>query len=174
MVNDTASNPTGPVSPELLAALLTRHAAALVLYARQLCDCPDDCVQESLIELAGQPHLPDDVVAWLYRVVRNRAISAARAATRRRRREQVAAAQRGAWFAAAADDDRPDPRAVTEALAALPVADRELVVTRVWGGLTFQQIATLLGVSDSTAQRRYAAALAALRERLNTPCPKND
>ena len=37
-----------------LIQLIDTHAAALVLYARQWCDAPDDVVQEAYIKLAGQ------------------------------------------------------------------------------------------------------------------------
>ena len=47
-------------------------------------------MQEALIELARQPRVPASPVAWLYRVVRNRAISQFRSARRRERREQLA------------------------------------------------------------------------------------
>ena len=67
MMEGSDSNATGPAGPELLARLLDQHGAALELYARQLCDCPDDCVQEALVELARQPSVPDEVLPWLYR-----------------------------------------------------------------------------------------------------------
>ena len=99
--------PSGAVGPEFLGRLFDRHAAALELYARQLCDCSEDVVQEALIELAGQARTPDDAVAWLYRVVRNKAISALRSARRRKRHETEAAGGRPAWFErSAADSDR--------------------------------------------------------------------
>jgi hypothetical protein len=40
------------------------------------------------------------------------------------------------------------------------------------GGLTFEQIAELAGSSAATVYRRYAAGLAAIRERLGVPCPE--
>jgi RNA polymerase sigma-70 factor (ECF subfamily) len=166
-----ASGPTdGPaVGPELLAWLLRRHAAALELYARQICECPEDVVQESLIGLAGQSTPPADVVAWLYRVVRNKAISAARSARRRKRRETVVGEQRTTWFSTP-DDAELDTDAVRGALETLPSADREVIVARVWGGLSFQQIAELIGTSDSTAHRRYETALGKLRETVGVSC----
>ena len=94
MVNENDSNAGGAVGPEFLGRLFDRHAAALELYARQWCDCSEDVVQEALIELAGQPRTPDDAAAWLYRVVRNKAISALRSARRRKRHETVAAGGR--------------------------------------------------------------------------------
>jgi RNA polymerase sigma-70 factor (ECF subfamily) len=37
-----------------LSSVLAQHGRALVLYARQWCDCPEDVVQEALLELIGQ------------------------------------------------------------------------------------------------------------------------
>ncbi len=61
--------------PRLLAELLDRHGAALALFARQWDAAGDDVVQEALIELSGLVHWPDNPVAWLFDVVRKRAIS---------------------------------------------------------------------------------------------------
>jgi len=82
---------------------------------------------------------------------------------RRRRRQQQASASE-AWFAAA--DDRIDGREATRLLAELPLEQREVVVARIWGGLTFEEVAQLAGCSLPTAHRRFQAGLAALRERL--------
>src|SRR5436190_22156457 len=79
------------VGPELLGQLLDRHAAALVLLARQWCSSPEDAVQEAFVELARQAECPRDPAAWLHRVVRNAAIDAGRAETRRWRHESQAA-----------------------------------------------------------------------------------
>ena len=73
------------------------HAAPLVLYARQWCDAPEDAVQDAFLKLVRQRRPPEDVVAWLYRVVRNGALDAAKIARRRRGRES-AAARPVRWF----------------------------------------------------------------------------
>jgi RNA polymerase sigma-70 factor (ECF subfamily) len=159
------------MSPEVLGRLVDGHAAALVLYARQWCAAPEDVVQEAFVKLAAQRRLPDNVAAWLYRVVRNGALSAARAARRRRRHEAAAAAHAPGWFAPA-EGARLDGEAAADALRSLPLEQRETVVAHLWGGLTFEQIGELSGVSSSTAHRRYLTALSALRERLRVPCPK--
>lgn len=156
--------------PELLASLLERHGPALALYARQWCDCADDVVQEALWQLARQEILPDNVLAWLYRVVRNRAISAARSRARRNKYESDAARQTEVWFTPAADD-AIDAQAATSALQELCLEERESVVAHLWGGLTFAQIGDLAGVSASTAHRRYEAALVVLRRKLKASCP---
>jgi RNA polymerase sigma factor (sigma-70 family) len=161
--------PNGPPGPELLAWVLKRHAAALELFARQWCDCPDDVVQDALIELARRSETPDDVLCWLYRVVRNRAISAGRSRRRRSRRES-AVSSATPWFVSSPEDTL-DARAAAEALSSLPEEQREVVVARLWGGLTFAEIGRLIGTNDSTAHRRYEAALTQLRKELKVPCP---
>jgi RNA polymerase sigma factor (sigma-70 family) len=159
------------VTPELLGRLLDEHGGPLALYAAQWTEAADDCVQEALIELARQPQVPENPVAWLYRVVRNRAISQFRAARRRERREQLALRLRPTG--AAADELTVDADELAAALDSLPEDIRETVVARTWSGLNFEQIADLAGCSTSTAHRRYEAGLAALRERLQLPCPTN-
>lgn len=154
-----------PPGPEWLGRLIDCHADALRLYARQICDRADDVVQEAFVTLAGQPKRPDDVAAWLYRVVRNRAITARRAERRRRRRELAVAEQRRPWFEDTAEA-AIDAEVAADALAQMPQKYREVVVAHLWGGLTFEQIATLLGTSSSSAHRRYRAALEKLRENL--------
>jgi RNA polymerase sigma-70 factor (ECF subfamily) len=166
--------PAGVMSamgPELLGRLIDAHAAALTLYARQWCAAPEDVVQDAFLKLAAQRSPPPNVVPWLYVVVRNGALSVARAARRRRRHEAEAAARSPTWFAPA--DGTLDADAASAALQGLPPDEREAVVARVWGGLTFDQIGSLLGTSAATAFRRYEAGLAGLRARLGVPCPSH-
>ncbi len=162
-----------PVGPELLTRLLDEHGAALVLYAQQWCDTPEDVVQEALLQLVRQAAAPTNAVGWVYRVVRNRAISASRSARRRERREAAAAARGEPWFSPS-QAERLDAQTATAALKRLPVEQREIIVARVWGELTFEQIAELTGTSISTVHRRYQSGLLALRERLGVGCPTRE
>jgi RNA polymerase sigma-70 factor (ECF subfamily) len=172
-MDDNQASATGPAGPELLGRLFDRHAAALELYARQWCASPEDAVQEALILLASEPQAPQDVVAWLYRVVRTRAINASRSSRRRKQHERAAALPETAWFAPS-QGDTLDAHAAAKALAELSADLREVMIAHLWGGLTFEQIGQLMGTSDSTAHRRYLAALASVRQKLREPCPKNN
>ena len=158
------------MAPEQLGRLVERYAAALVLYARQWCAAPEDVVQEAFLKLVAQRRPPDNPVPWLYRVVRNAAVSAARTA-RRRQRHEAAAARAPAWFAIDPDTEGIDAEAATAALVALPLEEREVIVAHLWGGLTFEQVGDLTGTSAPTAHRRYTAGLHNLREILRVPCP---
>jgi DNA-directed RNA polymerase specialized sigma24 family protein len=86
-----------------------------------------------------------------------------RSATRRRKREEKSGSA-VAWFAAV--DDQLDAQEATRMLAELALELREVIVARLWGGLTFAEVAELVGCSLPTAQRRYQAGLTELRERL--------
>src|SRR6476661_7685666 len=116
---------------ELLSRLLDEHSAALVLYAQQWAKSPEDVVQEAFIQLMRQRPLPQNVVGWLYRVVRNGAISASRAAARREHHEESAAGYREPWFEPSLDDIM-DANVAAAALDSLGIDEREVVVLRIW------------------------------------------
>ena len=156
-----------PITPHELGLLYRRHAPALRLYARQWPGYADDVVQDAFVALARQSRSPDQVVPWLYRVVRTGAAAAARSAIRRRRRESTVSAPE-AWLTAA--DDLLDAAAAANALSGLPLELREVIVARLWGGLTFDEVARLVGCSLPTAHRRYHAGLTELRTRLEGQC----
>jgi RNA polymerase sigma factor (sigma-70 family) len=154
-----------------LTELVDRHAAALVLYARQWCSTPEDVVQTAFLKLARFPTVPDNALPWLYRVVRNAAIDASRASRRRQKYEALAAEAAPQWFEPSDDPTGLDSHTVRQALEELPPDIREIMIAHLWGGLTFEQIADMVGGSASTAYRRFAAGLNILRERLRVPCP---
>ena len=160
-----------PMGPEQLAELVDHYGAALVLYARQWCDCPEDVVQNALMKLCRQRTPPDNLLPWLYRVVRNGAIDASRAARRRHRYEAAAADTAPKWFSPSYDPGGLDARAAALALADLPAETREIIVMHIWGGLTFEQIAQAVDSSAATCYRRYAAGLEVLRTRLGVESP---
>ncbi|HEY7156872.1 MAG TPA: RNA polymerase sigma factor [Gemmataceae bacterium] len=151
------------MEPTVLGWLYRRHAPALRLYARQWGDSAEDHVQEAFIRLAQQTPPPERVLPWLYSAVRNVARDAQRSAVRRRQREQRTSTPE-AWFSTA--EERLDADEATRLLAELPLELREVIVARLWGGLTFEDIARLTGCSLPTAHRRYQTGLAQLRERL--------
>src|SRR4051812_23565180 len=103
------------MGPEQLAELVDRYAAALVLYARQWCGCPEDVVQTAFLKLVRLRARPDNLVPWLYRVVRNGAIDASRAARRRQKYEAAAADRADPWFSPPDDPTGLDARRGAEA-----------------------------------------------------------
>ncbi len=157
---------TQSVTPELLGRLLDEHGAALELFASQWTEMPDDCVQEAFLQLVRQKSPPDQIVPWLFRVVRNRAISLRRSSQRRQKHESAAAHERPSWFEPTAHSPIDDAK-LTEALQSISDDYREVIVAKLWGGLSYEQIAEVVGTSRSSAHRRYEAGLRILRERLD-------
>ena len=164
---------TGPIDAEQLGRLLDEHGSALALYAAQWTDSADDCVQEALVELARQRQSPEHVIAWLYRVVKHRALNTARGDRRRRERESRAIAERfpdnGQPVAFGGDE----VIAARDALLHLESGERELVIMRIWGNLTYEEIGAALNISTATAYRQYERALTKLRNILESPCTTN-
>jgi RNA polymerase sigma-70 factor (ECF subfamily) len=101
-------------------------------------------------------------------VVRNAALDGGKLARRRQRRE-TAVARPLRWFVES-EVEGLDAAMAVAALQRLPPDQREAIVARLWGGLSFEEIAAVAGCSASTAFRRYEAGIAALREELRVPC----
>lgn len=159
------------MGPHEVAHLIDAHAGPLILYARQWCAAPEDVVQDAFVKLVSAPQQPTDTVAWLYRVVRNGALDAARSMRRRRTRES-AVARPERWFVEP-EVDGLDAATAVAGLDRLPLEQREVIIARLWSGLSFEQIAELVGCSASSAFRRYSAGLDSLRRQLGVVCPNH-
>ena len=146
------------MDPAKIRQLIDRHGASLVLYARQWCRNPDDAVQEALIALVQEGSTPDEPVAWLFKVVQRKAINLARAEQRRQKYHQDASNQIDTWFDAK-HDQRLIADEVEQALTTLTDVERQIVVAKIWGELTFEQIAEVVDMSSSAVHRHFRRAL---------------
>ena len=66
----------------------------------------------------------------------------------------------------APDGSTLDAQAAAETLRNMPIELREVIVARIWGGLSFEEIAQATGTSTTTAFRRCQDAITELRERM--------
>jgi RNA polymerase sigma-70 factor (ECF subfamily) len=158
---------------DAVAKWFDAHGAALLLYARQLVGPAeaDDCLQRVFVRLLTVSALPREPQRWLFRAVRNEAISIWRSTRRRGKREMLAAANAPTWFQLAPDDPLRAMEA-QQALETLPNELREVVALRLWSGLTLTDIAEVLDVAVSTVHARYATAIETLRQKLEASCEK--
>lgn len=129
-----------------------------------------DVVQDAFVRFwRHQRHLGGEPMALLVTSVRRAAFDLARREGRRSTREERVAGDAGEpvqWFECPADGDERRA-AIEDALALLPAEQREVLVLKIWGELTFDQIARELGIPPNTAASRYRYALAALRQQLS-------
>ena len=161
--------------PVIIQELMSRHAAPLTLYARQFFSGGDfsaaeEVVQDVFFRLSRQMSgmtdngMMDNVTAWLYRSVRNGAISEERSHRRRRNREN---ARNAVPFFEQDAETLLDAELVTEKLQTLDRELREIVTLHLWGERSFAEIGKLLGKSKATVFRRYEEALETLRALLD-------
>lgn len=157
-----------PIDAETVRELVDDLGGPLRAFAATWSGSPDDLVQEAFCRLVGQSRVPERPRAWLFQVVRNLAREAWRRGRRREDRERRVAERE-----AGVDGDlaRVESRDVAAYVDELPAECREVVVAKLWGDLSFAEIAELVGASVATVHRRYHRALDHLRERVE-PCPK--
>lgn len=155
--------------------LFDRHGAALLLYARQWTEChadAEEAVQDGFVRLWRSPRraeLPEaQFLPLLYVAVRSAALDRWRQRHRREQREAGAATTLCSEPSPFEDTaGRTDDRvALEEALKALPLEQREVIVMKVWGEMTFEQIGEALALSPNTAASRYRYGLDNIRKRL--------
>ncbi|PTX94283.1 sigma-70 family RNA polymerase sigma factor [Opitutus sp. ER46] len=150
-----------------------RYGPRLLLCARQWTHSQadaEDVVQEAFVRFwRHQRHLPGEPMALLVTSVRRAAFDRARSESRRTAREEEAQGEesgaRVSWFEPPLLQE--ERRAALErAVAQLPPEQREVLALKIWGELTFQEIATTLDIPANTAASRYRYALAGLRQLL--------
>lgn len=138
----------------------------LLLFARQQTHSDadaDDIVQEAALRL-WKSGSPPPALPLAFTAVRHTAIDHARRNKRRLQREQTAIANDALtrpWFEPKLPSE--ETAAVQQAIAELPEKHRNVITLKIWGELTFSQIAETLDISPNTAASRYRYALGHLR-----------
>jgi RNA polymerase sigma-70 factor (ECF subfamily) len=144
--------------------LYDQHGAALLVYACSFvvdAALAEDMVHQVFVKLLqGQTSMPEAPLAYLYRAVRNTALNA------RRNGLRETALDADSPLFVHRGGNRETALALQAALAELPEEQREVVVMKIWSGMTLEEVAAATGVSLNTAASRYRYALEKLRERL--------
>jgi RNA polymerase sigma-70 factor, ECF subfamily len=147
---------------------LDDHAPRFLLFARQQARYEadaQDLVQEAVVESCrrqtnGEPPPP----ALVFATIRRRAIDLARSQDRRAGRELAAADPNPApWFDTSVEE-RERNQLIQDAMTHLPEIYRQVLTLKVWGGLTFAEIADTLDIPANTAASRYRYGLTELRK----------
>ena len=157
---------------EAFAALYDRLAHRLFAAARTMLASTteaEDVVHDLFVELARMRHRLrgiDDLEGYLFTMLRH-------AAGRRLRRrslgsrtlDRLGRERADAGGFAVQPPDLPD-EALATAVASLPPSQREVLALKIDGGLTFAEVAAVIGISANTAASRYRYALEKLRAAL--------
>jgi RNA polymerase sigma-70 factor (ECF subfamily) len=147
---------------------MERQAPRFLLFARQQARCEadaQDLVQEAVVASwrqcqDGSPPL----AAVVFATIKRRAIDKARQDDRRGRRETTATLDAPqTWFDCDVEN-RERGQLLQEAMSHLPEIYRDVVTLKVWGELTFAEIALTLDIPANTAASRYRYGLIELRK----------
>jgi RNA polymerase sigma-70 factor (ECF subfamily) len=154
-------------------------APKLLLFARQwvtsMADA-EDVVQTAFVKFwRRQPDAQPEHYPLLYSAVRSTALDLLRGDHRRVQREANPAVdvlrEDKAFFDGGVEQNET-AALIEQAMQELPVEQREVLVLRVWGGLTFAEIAASLSESINTVASRHRYALDALRRVLKSYEPE--
>jgi RNA polymerase sigma-70 factor (ECF subfamily) len=140
---------------------LRRHGPALLLFARQWSASQadaEDALQAGFVRFWETRRRARDEVVYLYACVRTAAMDIGRGQRRRDRRQRAVARSEQSAFEMAAERAERQAR-IESALSLLPGDQREVVVLKIWGDLTFAQIGEIQDVPLNTAASRYRLAL---------------
>jgi len=135
----------------------------------------EDVVQDVFRKLCEAPVKAADLRAFVYRCVRNRALDVVRSQARRKRNpaeEAIAsiyAIDQPAPWAGLLSQERA--KQVEQALRTLRAEEREVLVLRIYGDMTFDSISKVLEAPLGTVTSQYRRALAKLRRRLQGERP---
>jgi len=152
---------------QVIERIYWEHRQGLYTLALAITRRPDraeDAVQDAFARLWGSKARPDgDLVPYVFAAVRNAAIDQIR-----RRDPAVTGADSVSIYNGlpAEPEDRvvtaEEHRRLRQALDDLPETQRETVVMKVYGGLTFDEMARTLGEPLPTVASRYRRALGKL------------
>lgn len=148
-----------------LRELYDAHAQALYAFVLHLSRSEADTrdiLQDLFCRLAREPwkSAPRNPRAYLLQCAYRLFLDLCR---RRTVREDFAAENEPIFQSPESPDEQHFRTALEEALAQLPAEQQAVVHLKLWQGLTFDEIATALGLSANTAASRYRYGLEKLR-----------
>lgn len=145
--------------------------SALLLFAKQQAgnsDDAEDILQEAFVKVWKKYGRENISKALLYTAVRTTAIDFSRSCNRRKVREHKVFEQSEGdtiWFQRRLETKERNAM-LERAIHQLSNDQQEVLVLKIWGELTFQEIASTLDISHNTAASRYRYALEHLKKQL--------
>ena len=168
---------------DCLEVLVRRYATPLLTYLSRMCGNThraEELVQEVFLTIWTKRKtykLDKPFKAWLYTIATNRCRSAFRGA----KNQPMPSLDDATGVSPEAEDRSPMEVAansesasiVSAAVANLPEQQRMVVTLRIWGGMSYAEIATSAGRTEATIRSHMHRALESLRKSL-TPVLANE
>ncbi len=168
-------NATSTQSDEAwLSLVFHEHQRPLLAYATHLMgdvDRAGDIVQDTFVRLCSQPRdqVEGHVRQWLYAVCRNRALDVLKKENRMKTLDETAKAQASPEANPQSLAEQHETAIQADSLISnLPGRQQEVIRLKVEGGLSYQQISELTGLSISNVGYLLHTGLRSIRTRLAT------
>lgn len=149
-----------PIDSRELGQLLDSQWPILITWIGGERTEAEDIVQQAFIKLAQEDPVPDNCRAWLFTVAKRLAINQQISSQRRQVREKSLACIQPNDQAARSTTKFE----VADLLNQLDSQEREVVIAKIWGGLTLAEIGSAIGVSTASVWRIYQTAVVHLKE----------
>jgi RNA polymerase sigma factor (sigma-70 family) len=149
---------------QCLGAFYAAHKQELFTYALSITRspaCAEDAVHDAFSRVLAKGRLPLEVRPYIFRCVRNASLDVLRSAERERRKVEGCRSIFQEGCGAALQET------VTELLMLLSNKEREIVVLKVYSGLTLKEIAKVYGTRQGTVAATYWRSLQKLRKRVH-------
>lgn len=156
---------------EALHALYIGNRQELFTYAVSITgnrEAAEDAIHGVFERLLCRDDLPNGILPYVFRAVRNAAYDARRRT--KVRSDSVFQLTVAAEVVGTGTADRVRPEELEALLQQLPPDERETIVLKIHGGLTFQQIAEFQGAPLPTVASWYRRGIDRLRNVVNREC----
>jgi RNA polymerase sigma-70 factor (ECF subfamily) len=151
---------SGKLDREQVKRLYEQHSRGLIAYACAF--LPGFAAAEDVLHqvferlLRGGIEIEGSPIPYLYRAVRNAALND----VRKRSRDVTLD---DAWLEGPPGMGE-GAIVLQSALQQLPTEQREVITLHIWGQMTFEEVATTLGIPAKTAESRYRYGLSKLKD----------
>jgi RNA polymerase sigma factor (sigma-70 family) len=162
-------------APQLAEELFNEHHRRIYLYCLRQLGSPEeaeDAVQATYLNACrslNDGFEPEAAQAWLFKVAHNVCLTRQRSSYRRARIERPHDLQAVQDIVAAPETPGDELFGLDEALADLPEQQRNAILLREWQGLSYREVATKLGLTQSAVETLIFRARRSLASSLEQP-----
>lgn len=154
-----------------LEKVYRQHRQALFSLALTITRCSglaEDAVHEAFVRLCGMQEPPTGCfAAYVFAAVRNAALDSCRRAKRERRMVETLFAETLSTGVAKSEHLIDDNAArLRQEIELVDESTREIIVMKIFGELTFEEIGGILNTPTATVATRFRRALMTIEERL--------
>ena len=149
---------------------LNKYGPQLLLFARTQTRCEEDAedlLQEAITESAKKNEGKTPDLPLVYATIRRRAIDLARKNDRRTAREEMVTDQSDTYWFDNTIEQNEMAQVIDQSIKKIPEKFREILILKIWGEMTFAQIAETLNIPLNTAASRYRYGLEILKRDTN-------